>query len=74
MYRITDWRSAIGSGGTTAVKRLIQENADVLRDSKAISEWVEHMLGDGDTKVPFHWEEWEEGITKKVSNPNDSAD
>ncbi|KAK7684413.1 hypothetical protein QCA50_012360 [Cerrena zonata] len=57
-YRITDWRSSIGTSGTAAVDRMISDNAEVLDSSEAIREFVEHNLGDGNQEVPFHWETW----------------
>ncbi|KAK7681441.1 hypothetical protein QCA50_015533 [Cerrena zonata] len=57
-YRITDWRSSIGSGGTTLVEQMITDNKNVLMTANDIREWVSYELGDGGQHVPFHWRKW----------------
>lgn len=53
-YRITDWRSYIGTEGVNAVVRMLNDHGDVLATPEDVKALVQYGLEDGHEAVPFH--------------------
>ena len=69
--RINDWRSNFAIHAKATLARIFEDlAAQEPGHFEALTEkadYVDYLLGDGKKAVPFHWEEWNEGLDKKVS-------